>query len=39
MSIQNILDRDRAEVITICATETIKAPPIGCESETSPRWS
>ncbi len=25
MSIQNILDRDRAEVITICATETIKS--------------
>jgi CBS domain-containing protein len=25
MSIQNILDRDRAAVITICATETIKS--------------
>jgi hypothetical protein len=39
MSIQSILDRNRAEAITISATETVKAPPTECESTASPRWS
>ena len=39
MSIQKILDRNGAEVSTICATETVRSAADRIESAVSPRWS